>query len=317
MGEPVRTAHAVRRGPCPVLAALVLALLASGCAPSPEAARTPPAGARVVAGGDGGGLARAEPDSEQIDAAPLDSAWQSARQQGARALLVMRHGHLVFERYRSSADASARIDGGAMSATVLALLAGIAQGERSDPLTEGTAVDAPALQAAVQRAAQGPFEAYLSRQLWRPLDADTAWYMPAPDGSQRPDCCLHARASDWLRIGQLLLDQGRDRGEQRVPARWVAAMLRPSAVDPTRGIAVRLAPRGHAVRNLVWLPGAQGSRLWLAPSLQLAVLRIDSAAADSPAERDAEWLDPLLRAVRDRGQSTDAGDLLDQLVPGH
>jgi CubicO group peptidase (beta-lactamase class C family) len=267
-------------------------------------------------------MPRAELDAEAIDAAPLAAAWSAARAQGARALLVVRHGHLVFERYAEVADSQARFDGGPMSATVLALLAGVVRAGQPGAPTDAPASDIAALQATILRAGQGSVEDILSRQLWRSLDADTAWYLPAPDGAARADCCLQARAVDWLRVGLLLLEHGRDRGEQRVPAEWVEHMLQPVAGDPTRGLAVRLAPRGYAVRNIVWLPGSGSTRLWLSPALQLAVLRVDNASASSTAAGldgggGADWLDPLLRAVRDRSQAQDAGDFLDQLVPGH
>lgn len=301
--------------------AMVLPACLAACSTGADAPSSPPPQARVVQGGDGGGLPRVEPEAEQIDAAPLDAAWQSARAKGARALLVVRHGHLVFERYATASDAQARFDGGPLGLTVLALLAGAAQAGQSGAAAVAPTNDVATLQAMAMQAGPGPFEDILSRLLWRPLDAEAAWYTAPPGSAARVDCCLYARAVDWMRIGLLLLDHGRDRGEQRVPAEWVDAMLRPAPGDPTRGVAVRLAPRGFAVRNVVWQPAGGSSRLWLSPALQWAVLRIDNAATPATAAAegrgDADWLDPLLRAVRDRGQSPDAADLLDQLVPGH
>jgi hypothetical protein len=236
--------------------------------------------------------------------------------EGAQALLVARHGHLLFEQYARGSDAATLIDGGEMSGVLLAMLAGIAQSGRPPAQLDTTHWDPAALQSALAPLADGHYERYLSQQLWQPLNAAAGRFAVDSTGQLHADCCFSARAVDWLRAALLLTQQGRSEGEQLVPAAWIASMQRPVGNDPTRGFGLRLASRGFAIRNVLALHGTGHTRLWLAPTLQLAVLRVD---ADTSR---ADWsestvLDPLIRAVRDRASSGDAADLLDQLVPGH
>jgi hypothetical protein len=133
--------------------------------------------------------------------------------------------------------------------------------------------------------------------------------------SVHADCCVSARAADWLRVGLLLVQQGRFEGEQVVPAAWVGFMQQPLPGDPTRGLGVRLAPQGYAARNVTVLHGPGHTRLWLLPALQLVVLHVDPRGQGEWSE--AAVLDPVIRAVTDRAQSGDSADLLNQLVPGH
>jgi hypothetical protein len=96
-----------------------------------------------IAGGDGGGLPRAQPAEEKLDAAALAHATALADASGITALLVVRHGHLLLEHYARGARADQLLDGGAMTGTVLAL--------------------------ASQDARQ------ISARLWQPLNAHEAW----------------------------------------------------------------------------------------------------------------------------------------------
>ncbi|HXN10489.1 MAG TPA: hypothetical protein VN859_04550, partial [Steroidobacteraceae bacterium] len=80
-----------------------------------------------VIGGDAGGLAHADPASEQLDATDLaQAATAAAGEPGFQALIVMRHEHIVFERYGHGTGPDTLIDSGAMAQGVLGLLVGIA-----------------------------------------------------------------------------------------------------------------------------------------------------------------------------------------------
>ncbi|HLQ13431.1 MAG TPA: hypothetical protein VK130_09340 [Steroidobacteraceae bacterium] len=293
-----------------VLALLAaLALLAGAGAWHWHQARLPGRAAVTVAGGDAGGLPRAEADTEGFDAKGLQAAVELAGAQHSAGLLVTRHGHLVVERYFGEVDADSLIDGGEFSRALLTVAVGIAvaqYGQRA-PLPSG---DEPGARAAfITRASGLAYPQFLSRNVWQPLNAAAA----RCTGEQ-----ISARAVDWLRVAELLLHDGRFEGTQIVPAGWVLQM-RPSVRGGDRdgtGLHGKLATSGaepFASDDTFFMRGPGGTRLWLAPRLDLAILRIEGSGDDRTGE--ARLPNALIRALRDRPPST--GVDLRELVPNH
>jgi hypothetical protein len=249
----------------------------------------------VVAGGDGGGLPRAAPTLEGFDEHALQATAVTAIAQGASALLVTRHGHLVLEQYGHDADAGTLVDGGELSFPLLIVTAGIAVAK------DGMILPPPPLQAdrlvaEISAATGKSYPEFLSRHVWQPLNATPArWLSPG----------LRARATDWLRVAEMLMHDGRFEGRQVVQSGWVAAhmsqMSGSGVTPPLAGGMIRL--RG---------PGA--TRLWLAPSLDLAVLRVN-AAPPAGAALDESLARTIINEIRDRPAS--GGSSLHDLVPAH
>jgi CubicO group peptidase (beta-lactamase class C family) len=300
------------------LLALAAGMTLAGCG------REAPSTSVPLAGGDGGGLPRSEPAAEQVDAAAMQAAMSVAAQGGARVLLVARHGHLLFEHHASGTSATDLIDGGGMAQALAALAAGAAVAEGK--LTADTSrFDATSLAASLSAATGLPYADYVSRRVWQPLNAAAARFTGDAAGAVRADCCLAARAGDWLRLGIVLLQTGSFEGNTIVAADWVARMRRPLADDAARGFGVWLPVNGRdpepagaepfAARDVYFLRGANGTRLWLAPSLQLAVLYV--AAPGAATADHTGFFNQVIRAVQDRPQESRDQSLLQQLVPGH
>jgi len=285
------------------------------------------AGARVlVNGGDAGGLARATPESERLDPAALERAVHEPAAEGLRALVIMRDDHVVFERYGGGLKADSIVDSGPLAQVLVALLAGQAMQEAvlSAPALNG--FDPNRLRAGIEAGAHERYETYLSRKLWRRLNAAPAWIaLPRRDAATPADCCFHARLLDWMRVATLLLEDGRFEGTQVVPRGWVQHMLRPISIDGQRGLGVELAPPGQpaepfAAGGVFWLRGAGRWRIWLVPPLRLAIL-FDAAAPAASGPRslwdETRLPNPLIRAAADRPSPQNDVPLLQRLVPGH
>jgi CubicO group peptidase (beta-lactamase class C family) len=183
--------------------------------------------------------------------------------------------------------------------------------------------DAQLLALVLERASGARYAAYLSQALWRRIGAGDAWLrLDRPGGAAHADCCLLARQGDWIRIGQLLLRDGNYRGDEVIRPGWVTLMRTPSRGDPRYGAYLRLgspaAPgrEPYAARDLFAVQGEGGNRLWLVPSLQIAILRA------APAGRDAEWDDSripnlIIRGARDYLPPAEPGVDVSALVPAH
>jgi hypothetical protein len=260
--------------------------------------RTPPAtaaGSVVIAGGDGGGLPRASPQLEGFDATALQTAATSAFKQGVSALLIMRHGHLVYERYSAEADASAVVEGGGLANGLLIVAAGIAVSEHGMVMPPPP-IDAGRLAAAIAAASGRTYPSFLSRHIWQPLHAAPAYWTSTG---------ISARCVDWLRVGELLLHDGRFEGTQVVQPGWIArhaTQLFGAGVD---------SPLGSGWLSL---QGPGSTRLWLAPRFDVAILRV--AAAPLPgAAVDEALARTIANTLRDRPATGGSG--LNDLVPGH
>lgn len=305
-----------------ILIGSALILLALGCTQtsSPHV---------VVAGGDAGGLPRALPAEERIDAAALEHALQDPAAAQLAAFVVMRDEHLVFEHYGRGLAADSVIDGGHFAEGLIAMAAGAAAQQGALNIDAMHGFDPGTLRLAIEAGTQQRYESYLSQKIWSPINSAPAWIELSANGAATPaDCCLHARLLDWMRVASLLVGDGRFEGKQVLPTGWVQRMARPLSLDAVRGFGLQLAPAAHgaepfATAGVLFLRGPDHWRLWLVPTLKLAVLF--GAAAPTPAggaARAGDWdetrlVNLVIRAVSDRPpQPGDVSDL-QRLVPGH
>ena len=161
-------------------------------------------------------------------------------------------------------------------------------------------VDSQLAGEALAAAVGGDYAAWLSQRIWQPIGAaEASLFLDREDGSPHFFCCLQASAMDWVRVGELIRNQGRVRGRQLVPAAWIAAMASPSPLNPNFGLQLW---RGHphsplrrysataaltiparepfAREDVLFLDGAGGQRVYVIPSERLTIVRIGNPAAD-------------------------------------
>jgi hypothetical protein len=260
-------------------------------------ARAMAAGTELVAGGDGGGLPRADAGAEGFEREPLERAQAWAATQHARALLITRHGHLVSEQY-DGAYADTLVDGGELGDALLQLAAAIAVEQHGLVVPPSAPAEPAQLAAAIARASGRSYGQFLSRNIWQPLNAAPAQWSPAG---------MRARSGDWLRVAELLLHDGRFEGTQVVPAGWVQRLPHPQA-------AVGAEP--FVDGTMYRLRGRGATRLWISPRFELAVLCVaDAGGAPMLAADETRLPNMVIRALRDRPGASGTG--LNDLVPGH
>jgi hypothetical protein len=272
-----------------------------------------------VEGGEAGLLPRATAAEERLDGGALDAALEHARKEQAAVLLIGRHGHLVTEYYGHGIHRDSLLDTGGFASVLAALTAGDAITKAHMPMPVMNAFDGAALANSISAATDQSYVNYLSTHLWRRINAAPARFLLDHAGAPvRPDCCFEARAIDWLRVAELLMNGGRFEGIQAVPETWVKQMLAPATPGADHGFGVLLAraARGAAPLasdDVVFLRGAGHDRLWMVPSLRLAVLVI-APATEGRMWDETQLPDLVMSAVKDRPPS---GTSLNELVPGH
>jgi CubicO group peptidase (beta-lactamase class C family) len=165
---------------------------------------------------------------------------------------------------------------------------------------EYSSMNSQALGLLVERAAGRRYAEYLSERLWSRLGAGDAYlWLDRPGGAPHRYCCLQTTARGWLRVGLLLLEQGRVGDDQVVPADWIRAMTMPAAHNPNFGYQVWLGSPSGGVRrynsrsvavarhsapylaaDVIFSDGFGGQRVYVVPSQRLVIVRTGEARAD-------------------------------------
>jgi CubicO group peptidase (beta-lactamase class C family) len=130
----------------------------------------------------------------------------------------------------------------------------------------------------LERATAEPFESYVARRLWGPLHGSHAeMQLDRRAGMPAVHCCWRTDARSMLRVGNLLLADGRVGDRQVVPAGWVREMARPSRVSAGTGLQLNLVRSGGL--EILEAMDDDGSALWVIPSRGLIILNIGSHGA--------------------------------------
>jgi CubicO group peptidase (beta-lactamase class C family) len=190
----------------------------------------------------------------------------------------------------------------------------------------------------IERATRMRYAEFVSESLWKPIGAGDAWvWLDREGGKVHAECCMLARQGDWMRVAQLLIHDGNYRGDEVIHPGWVPHMLIPAQANPGYGAYVRLAKAqtigtgSFAADDLFVVAGNGGNRLWLVPSMQLAILRMAPAQAERPADSPLgtsplprlQWDDTripnlVIRGARDyKPPQARPGADISTIVPGH
>jgi len=264
-----------------------------------------------------------------MDPAALQVAVDYAGARRSSALIVGRGGHIVFEKYWNGTTAETPVAPG-FDPALVALAVGSALDDRKIGSLDGTVSnyipDAAASdgamtlrellagdQAAVsleqatdllalvlERATAQPYETLVADRLWKPLGGGSLEFQRR--GSQRRPqgvsaaCCVQVRLGDWMRVGELLANDGSFEGSPLTPPRFVSLMLHPAHKESPRGYFTRV-DGAFAAHDVAWLEGSNKQRLWIVPSLKLAILRLGDAPSSSEGWDEAMIPDSIIRGT--------------------
>jgi CubicO group peptidase (beta-lactamase class C family) len=129
---------------------------------------------------------------------------------------------------------------------------------------------------------------YLSEKLWQPIGAgEAALWLDRDRGSARTFGYLFATASDWGRVGQLLLHEGDWGGKTIISRDYLREMLKPSPSEPIYGLGIWLANDDHQrrereppflARGIFYLDGRYKQRVYVIPSHDIVIVRVGENA---------------------------------------
>lgn len=146
----------------------------------------------------------------------------------------------------------------------------------------------------VQRAVGKPVQEYFLERVWQPIGADRgSFFMDRADGMIHIDCCFRTTPRNWMRVGDLLLNDGVSNGERVLPEGWVDTMTTSSPRNPNYGMHIWLGREYVPVRpyseihpvgvphaepflrdDLYFIEGGGYRTLYVVPSEDLLILRL-------------------------------------------
>jgi CubicO group peptidase (beta-lactamase class C family) len=172
------------------------------------------------------------------------------------------------------------------------------------------AADPQLLALVIEHATGMRYAEFVSEAVWRPIGAGDAWlWLDRPGGTAHADCCMLARQGDWVRIAELLVKDGNYRGEEVIRPGWIARM---------RGKASAPAAEPYAANDLFVVAGNGGNRIWVVPSMHLAIVRMGRLTRHASDWDDSRIPNLIIRSARDYlpPQARPGADI-SKIVPGH
>jgi len=154
------------------------------------------------------------------------------------------------------------------------------------------AVNADILALALASRLGQPFDKLLAERIWGPIGGGE---FSLASGA-RAGCCIRARLGDWMRIGEVLANNGVFEGNQLTPPHYVGLMLKPTYPNSPMGFFTRVGGT-FATRDVAWLESAGKQRLWIVPSLRLTILRVGDDPPDSKGWDEALIPDSIIQSV--------------------
>ncbi len=165
----------------------------------------------------------------------------------------------------------------------------------------------------LERATGQRYADFVSEAVWQPLGAQDAFVsLDRPNGHARASASFLAQPEDWLRLGRLIMDEGRYDGKRVLPRAWIRQMTAPSKSNPNYGYQIwrgspHLPQRRYnsanpafvpaaepfAADDVVYFDGAGAQRVYIIPSRKMVILRMGQA---DPAWDDSKLPNLVMRA---------------------
>lgn len=124
---------------------------------------------------------------------------------------------------------------------------------------------------------------YASEKLWKPLGAehDALWSLDKKDGLEKASCCFNSNARDFARIGQLVLNGGKWKGQQLIPEWYISEATKPVSElfdielnQPNQRYGYQWWIMNYKDYNIFFARGILGQYIFVIPELNTVIVRL-------------------------------------------
>jgi CubicO group peptidase (beta-lactamase class C family) len=123
------------------------------------------------------------------------------------------------------------------------------------------------------RATNKNLAVYASQKLWTPLGAerDALWSLDHPDGMEKAYCCFNARARDFAKLGEFVLNHGKWNGVQLLSESYLNDMTS-AKLTPFYGYQIWLLNTSQGV--IPYMRGILGQYILIIPQKNRIIVRL-------------------------------------------
>lgn len=148
---------------------------------------------------------------------------------------------------------------------------------------------------AIQGTLSIPLDEWAARRLYHPMGITDFEWEVQPNGVAEASARLHLRPRDMLKLGVLLLQNGRWEGEQVVPSQWIQEMCSVQAEGPAGSYGYGIWPRTLNGLSVCTAEGDGGQYIHVVAEKELVVVMTQGNYLQWPLYR--EQSDAILRRL--------------------
>jgi CubicO group peptidase (beta-lactamase class C family) len=150
----------------------------------------------------------------------------------------------------------------------------------------------------IEKATGKSLSAYAAEKLWQPLGAEHAalWSTDHIGGNEKAYCCFNSNARDFARIGQLMLDSGRWKGQEIITRDYYQSSITPCKISDGTGKPCDYYGYQWWIypgqQDVFYARGILGQYIIVIPSKKIVLVRLGEKRSServhgAPAEVDA------------------------------
>jgi CubicO group peptidase (beta-lactamase class C family) len=150
----------------------------------------------------------------------------------------------------------------------------------------------------VEKATDRSLSDYASEKLWQPLGAEqpALWSTDKENGNEKAFCCFNSNARDFARIGQLMLDSGKWKGNSIIDSTYYVRSITACNIPDEEGLPCIYYGYQWWIRpaypGVFYARGILGQYIIVIPSKKIVIVRLGHKRSDkrvngAPAEIDA------------------------------
>jgi CubicO group peptidase (beta-lactamase class C family) len=134
----------------------------------------------------------------------------------------------------------------------------------------------------VEKASGKSISEFASEKLWKPLGAEhpALWSVDRSDGVEKAYCCFNSTATDFARIGQMVLDSGQFNNQRIVSKDYIrqatspAIWLKDEAGNSCSYYGYQFWMLTNKGEKVIYARGILGQYIFIIPSLNTVVVRL-------------------------------------------
>jgi CubicO group peptidase (beta-lactamase class C family) len=153
----------------------------------------------------------------------------------------------------------------------------------------------------VEKATGKSLSAYASEKLWQPMGAEHAalWSTDHIGGTEKAYCCFNSNARDFARFGQLMLDSGRWKGNEIIPADYYLHSIKPCMIPDEEskpcnyyGYQWWIIP---SKPDIFYARGILGQYVIVIPSKKVVIVRLGKHRSPQYVDKAPAEVDALIK----------------------